>query len=506
MSVRDEYAPGAILEYITDFISHLSFRRTKEEIIESILKTSVKITQADYASLLLLKDNEEKIAIDYYRKSDRLATHKSSARLNTGISGKAIKDKEIVVIADTRKVSNLNPTIYKKRRRAIVAVPIFLEEEVEGILYINYSTSNIPEDFEEHSRIWMRLLSALAASAISNARLYHKLDNALKELKISFDMSRSLISAFDLNELIDRIVEEITQSFGYENIGLFIIDEGNEYITLRYAAKAVQEYIGIRLMIGEEGIVGRVAASGEPYYAPDVSKDPYYQEGGSRVRSEFSIPLKIKDKTIGVLDIEGFRLNDFPKDTRDLLISIGAQIAMAFEKARLYEETKRLSREDPLTGVLNRRRLEEEITREMARSERSENKFAILFCDLDNFKEFNDQYGHFRGDEMLISYAMSMKEMLREGDIFGRYGGDEFLLLLYDTVVTPAKKVAKRLLEKVRKNKNLPGLTLSIGVSIFPDNGRELTSLINSADQACYKAKKQGGDEFIIALPADDSS
>jgi len=197
------------------------------------------------------------------------------------------------------------------------------------------------------------------------------------------------------------------------------------------------------------------------------------------------------------LDIESFRLNDFSEDTRNLLVSIGVHIAISLEKARLYERTKRLSGEDPLTGVLNRRRLEEEINREIERSKRHKTKFSLLFMDLDNFKRFNDKYGHLKGDELLISYSNIIKKLLRKGDIFGRYGGDEFVVLLYQTDINQSKEAAKRMMNAIVKEDDLLGLTFSIGISGFPYNGNNLKELINDADRACYKAKEKD-DKIVI--------
>ena len=493
----DNYDIKQVIMDISDFIRDLYFVHEKERIIEETLKTVVKMTHCDSSSLFLLTDNPKRIAYDYNHEESKITTHKSSAGLTSGISERVLKDGEIVVIKDIDEISNLNPKIRERKLKSFAAFPIIIGNEVEGILYINYINSRIPENFDEYSISWIKLFSTIVASAIFDARLYYRLDKALKDLKISFEISRSLMSVSELDELVERIFEEITNRFGYELIAIFIREEKDGYITMNYTLEALKDFIGLKFKVGGKGIVGKVAGTGEPYYAPDVSSDEFYRAALKNVKSEFSIPLKIGNRVIGVLDIESFRLNDFSEDTRNLLVSIGVHIAISLEKARLYERTKRLSGEDPLTGVLNRRRLEEEINREIERSKRHKTKFSLLFMDLDNFKRFNDKYGHLKGDELLISYSNIIKKLLRKGDIFGRYGGDEFVALLYQTDINQSKEVAKRMMNAVVMEDDLLGLTFSIGISGFPDNGNNLKELINVADRACYKAKEKD-DKIVI--------
>lgn len=494
----DNYDIKQIIKNISDYIKDLYFVRDLERIIEKTLKTVVRIAHCDYASLFILNENPEDIVYSYKSEDDEITRHKRSTELTSGISKKVIARRDILILEDTDEVSFINPEIKKKHKMSVAAFPIILGKDVEGILYIIFNNPKVPKDFIEYSASWMNLISTIAASTLFDARLYNKLDRALKKIKVSFEMSHSLLSVFDLDELLERICKEINNRLGYELIALFIMEDEGDYITLKYTLDAMKNFLGLKIKIGEKGIVGTVAGTGEPYYAMDVSSDQFYSTSLPEVKSEFAIPLKIGNKVIGVLDIESFRLNDFKEDTRNLLLSIGTHIAISLEKAKLYERTKRLSGEDPLTGVLNRRSLGEAINRELERSERHNTQFSLLFLDLDNFKEFNDEFGHSRGDELMISYSNIIKKLLRKGDIFGRYGGDEFIALLYHTNIDHAQEVAKRMLNIVTNEENLLGLTLSIGIAGFPDNGNSFKELVDAADRACYQAKKEGGERVIV--------
>lgn len=484
-------------KWVGQLLGNISIFSRQDGVIREILRSIPDITGADYSSFLILKENPEKIAYDYSTQKGNFSIRKSRARLATGIEGEVIRKRDIVVTRDYSEPSDPNDEIQNREKNSVIAVPVILRGEVEGILYLYYF-DGFPEDLEKVKDL-MKSLSPVLAFALANSRLYQRLDTTMRELRISYELSRAMISSLDIDELIEQIVKQITTHFGYEIIAIYIVDENEEYATLEWTVDAIRDFKGTRIKIGEGGIIGRVVESGQPYYAADVSMVPFHGPKEFKKKSEFSIPLKIQDKIIGVLDIESLRRDDFPKSVRNLLVALGAQIAMAIERSRLFEETRRLSTEDSLTGAINRRMMEEKLTEQINEAKLNEEEFAILFLDLDNFKEYNDRYGHQRGDEGLISFVLTIKETLKEGDLLGRYGGDEFISLLPKTNIDRAKEVANNMLKGVRENELLKGLTISIGIGVFPYDGQDLVALVRYADDACYLAKEKGGNRVEFA-------
>ena len=484
-------------KWIGQLLGNISIFSRHEGVIREILRSVPELTGADYSSFLVLKENPEKTAYDYSMQRAEFTTHKSTARLATGIEGEVIRKRDIVVTGDSSELTNPNDEIQNSKKNSLIAVPIILRGEVEGILYLYYF-EGFPDDLERVKEL-MKSLSPVLAFALANSRLYQRLDATMRELRISYELSRAMISSLNIDELIGQIVKQITTHFGYEIIAIYIVDEDEEYATLEWTVDAIRKYKGTRIKIGEGGIIGRVVESGQPYYAADVSMVPFHGPKEFRKKSEFSIPLKIQDKIIGVLDIESIRRDDFPKSIRSLLVALGAQIAMAIERSRLFEETRRLSTEDPLTGAINRRMLEEKLMEQINEARLNEEEFAILFLDLDNFKEYNDKYGHQRGDEGLMSFVLTIKEALGEGDLLGRYGGDEFISILPKTDVDRAVNVASSMIKKLGENELLESLSVSIGIGVFPYDGKDLVSLIRYADNACYLAKEKGGNRVECA-------
>ena len=164
----------------------------------------------------------------------------------------------------------------------------------------------------------------------------------------------------------------------------------------------------------------------------------------------------------------------------------------------------RLSTTDLLTGSYNRRFINEYLMKEIERNKRAGTTFSFVMCDIDNFKEINDTYGHLAGDIVLQSFSQLINSAARQLDVIGRYGGDEFVLILPDTDNTSASQIIDRLRQKVESIPvTLPGgtkktLTASFGVATFPDNGISSDDLLIKADERLYKAKSLGKNKVVF--------
>ncbi len=161
---------------------------------------------------------------------------------------------------------------------------------------------------------------------------------------------------------------------------------------------------------------------------------------------------------------------------------------------------------DPLTGLFNRRYLEESLDRELSKAQRHDNPLAIIMLDADHFKMFNDSFGHLAGDKILRNMGKQLVTYSRKEDIACRYGGEEFVLVLPETTQLVAIQRAEDLRASVEtgkqikyKRQTLPVVTISLGVAVFPDHGRRVNELISAADKALYVAKEQGRNQVVIA-------
>lgn len=183
---------------------------------------------------------------------------------------------------------------------------------------------------------------------------------------------------------------------------------------------------------------------------------------------------------------------------------VADQLGLALANLKLRKQLRDQSIRDMLTGLHNRRYLEESLPRELARAEREKYPVAVFMLDVDHFKSFNDNYGHEAGDAVLHALGRVLNESVRESDLACRFGGEEFTVALSKMTVDEARDWAERLLQRVRRmevkasGQGLPAVTVSIGLAFAPEHGTDPETVIQAADLALYKAKREGRDRLVL--------
>lgn len=218
-------------------------------------------------------------------------------------------------------------------------------------------------------------------------------------------------------------------------------------------------------------------------------------------RQTLCIPLNAQGNTIGVMHLilanRGFTRESMPN-----AFTIAEHLSLTLTNIKLQEELRNQALLDPLTNLYNRRYLEETMGQELVRASRHKQSISFLMLDLDNFKHFNDNFGHDTGDYILKYIATTLRQGVRGEDVTSRVGGEEFAIVLPGTSHSAACGVANNLCTAVRnlslnfRGRELGHLTLSIGVSSFPEDGATLGELMKSSDLALYAAKDQGRDQY----------
>jgi diguanylate cyclase (GGDEF)-like protein len=210
------------------------------------------------------------------------------------------------------------------------------------------------------------------------------------------------------------------------------------------------------------------------------------------------LPLHINNTCIGYLATS--RIKEEEKDKFHIL---SQQFLLGIKRALLYQKIQELAIRDSLTQVFSRRYLLERLGEEIERSIKFKYKFSFLMIDIDNFKDYNDRYGHLVGDAILREVTNVIKENIRQIDLVGRYGGEEFSIILTETDEEQARYAAERIrqaiADKVIKiyDEQLK-VTISIGISIFPYNADNVSALIDTADQALYRSKELGRNKVCV--------
>jgi len=254
-----------------------------------------------------------------------------------------------------------------------------------------------------------------------------------------------------------------------------------------------------------EGLMRRAFASAKPVWISDLSKDPGFKRHDdvekAGLHAAFAFPLMRGDEVLGVMEF-------FHRDVREpdaLLVkiaeSIGSEIGQYIVRMQAEEAVKFMAMHDGLTGLPNRVMFDERLGRAIAQARRHERALAVLFVDMDRFKVINDTLGHEAGDFVLREAAQRLLDNLRAGDTVARLGGDEFVILL-EEVTDPlyVGSVSRKLIEALASPFVIGGreynVTASIGVSSFPEDGQDATTLLKHADVAMYRAKEKGKNAF----------
>ena len=222
------------------------------------------------------------------------------------------------------------------------------------------------------------------------------------------------------------------------------------------------------------------------------------------------LPISSSDEMIGILTLYSLStlegsMKGVEDDTIELANEVVSQIALALSNLRLRENLKRSSIVDVLTGLYNRRYLDETFIREITRSQRSNENLGVIMLDVDHFKNFNDTYGHEAGDYVLQEVGAILKQLSRTSDLACRYGGEEFVLLLLNADLKATLERCEMIQSEFKKKtimyggQLLPAVTVSIGISLFPSHGTKPDELIRCADEALYKAKHNGRNTIEVA-------
>ena len=226
------------------------------------------------------------------------------------------------------------------------------------------------------------------------------------------------------------------------------------------------------------------------------------------------VPLIAQGETLGVLHLRPgppaeAQTPELAAVKDQLALTVAEDLALALANLRLRETLRSQAIRDSLTGLFNRRYLEETMERELNRVKRQGIPLGVIMMDLDHFKQYNDTFGHSAGDELLSALGILLKSHIRGEDIACRYGGEEFLLILPGASMEIALERAESLRQAVKEmHQHYPGLkptSLSLGVAVYPDHGDTGLQLIQSADAALYRAKKAGRDRVVAAEYAEET-
>ncbi|MEK6699735.1 MAG: diguanylate cyclase [Nitrospirota bacterium] len=343
----------------------------------------------------------------------------------------------------------------------------------------------------------------LLAEDITNWRdnLEEMVTHRVKDLSALYEVAYAISQSLELKTVLPKVLDHVLDTVGEHKGIIVLVGEDGDTLKLighrNLSAEAIQQIS--RMRVGD-GCAGDVILRNTSIRASDNEELRKKMPGMERegIRSVLAVPISSRGTAFGAIAVYSDRKNRFSEQDEELLATIGSQVGVAVENARLYEKTLELAHEDALTGLANRRRLMEVLSKEVTRASRYNTPLSMLMIDLDRFKQFNDAYGHLKGDELLKKFAALLMKKIRSTDTAGRYGGEEFCLALPNTPIKGAVVIAERIRKaveglkiNVENNSSPVGATISIGVAEFAQRETD-EDLIRAADAALYRAKQSG--------------
>jgi diguanylate cyclase (GGDEF)-like protein/PAS domain S-box-containing protein len=467
------------------------------KLTESLLKIVVETAGAESGLLILSKKAEFEIAAQASTSAGQIAVVLRQSPLQAvdvplSLFHYVTRTLERVLIDDAAVSNPYAEDVYfcERRSRSVLCIPLLKQARLLGVLYLENKL--VASAFTPDRITMLEFLTSQAVISLENARLYNDLQIENNERKRAQDDLK--IKTIELEahaSFMNAVIENIP-------VALFAKDARNDFRFTLWN-KAAEDIF----KIGKEAMLGRSSHDLWPQETADglIADDKAVADAKQRIDiTEQSIYAKGTDAqllhTIKVPLIS-------PEDGKtDYLIGISEDIT---DRKRYESMIWRQANFDALTGLPNRTRFRDQLSQDIERCHAAGAKLALLFIDLDQFKEVNDTLGHDSGDKLLIEAAKRIRACLRESDTLARLGGDEFTVILpnpVDSVETIAQTMINALVEPFHLGNEQAFISASIGVTIYPDDATEIEELLKHADQALYVAKDSGRNRFGYYTPA----
>ena len=528
---RQHQRAEALVDVLTAAGSTLSMK----EVLTKVCQAVVNITVGDRCSIFMADiegrtlepvmslEIEDEGLWERFRNpppgetTTRLAEHR---RLFETIT----KLEDPIIIEDAATSDLLTPWwVETFDLKSLVQYPLRVKDRTIGLMSVDAFRERV--HFPQEEIDTLAAIAKQAAGVIENTRVYEREQRQHQRAEALVGVLTTAASSLELNKVLVKICQTAVDISVADRCSVFVVGEDGRLMPMMSLGvedpEAWERFRNAQALAGSKAsspdlrrFYGAVTKIENPIVIEDASSSPLIPKwwlDAFQVKSLVHYPLRIKDRTIGLMTLDAFRQPvRFPTEEVETLAAIARQAAVVIENARLHEQLQQRAITDHITGLFNHRHIFERLEEELARAARSSSTFAVMMMDLDKFKDFNDTYGHLQGDEALRFIGQKLRETLRTTDIIGRYGGDEFMAILPDTTHEEAEEAGQRIMKMLADTpfsaddleQPVP-LAISIGIASYPGDSGSQEELVMLADTALYEAKRLGGKR---ALPVSTSA
>jgi diguanylate cyclase (GGDEF)-like protein len=499
---------GTYGDFLQKIILDLLARRNLNELLENILAAAGQIVNTKHGFVDLVNETTGDL-----RMGARMGFFQSITNMPSkpgeGLVGRVWKSGESLIVGDYDAWEGRITEREYGLVRAAAGIPLKSAGNVVGVLVLahDFSTSDV---FDGQQVEALQQFAALATLTIDNVRLYQSAKIAAERLLILYRATQEISASLEIEQVCEAIRHAAEQVMPCDEFVIAIYEADSNEIVPIYATEMKGKRVHAHRYLADHGLAGHIVHTGDSVRLN--SEDEINQ---SNIRFEtfgsepntlsiLAVPLKLKSRIFGMISAQSYSPYAYSSQDQELLEVLAAHAAAAIENARLFSRTQHLAVTDALTHIYNRHRFFELAEREFKRARRYTRPLTVLMIDIDHFKVVNDTYGHAVGDETLYRISRNILEELRETDILGRYGGDEFIALLPETDADQALAIAQRLCRQVARiriehsTKFGPEITISVGIAALNPSHDRLSILLQQADQALYAAKEAGRNQAQV--------
>jgi diguanylate cyclase (GGDEF)-like protein len=398
--------------------------------------------------------------------------------------------------------------LWKEERETIAQLsiqlflPIISRGNMIGLLVIGEKQNNGRYALDEINLL-ERTINDVAAS-LEKEFLQDQLRKREQELSLLNQLAGVISSSLNIQDVYDAFVKELKEIVQVNYTAIALIEGNQIYFSAISSEAGSAWHTGQKIPIANSATEW-VSLNKRFYYEPDLAASKRFWTGSEYLKRGIKcilyLPLVNKGEVIGILILGSRKTNAYSPEQVVLLEHLASQIAAPIENSRLFTKAEEIARVDGITELFNRRHFDERMKEEIDRHARYGDILSILLLDLDNFKKYNDTFGHLAGDRLLVHAAQLIQSAIRSSDLAFRYGGDEFAVILPNSSTMDAFNVAERIREKVafEMASRQIDVTVSVGVASWPGDGSTLDELCYAADMALYYAKRTGQNRTSIA-------
>ena len=533
------------LLYDTTLAIHTS--SSLNQLLDTVIARLVTHSGADFGVVFLLdKNNHNELRTAARFNVTDIDIVKKSFRIGEGIVGWAAKEGEEVLSQDVEK--DRRYILCVRDTKSQMTLPLKAGGKIMGVILLG---SYEIQRFKIKDITLLKSIADEIGLAVSNTWLTQKLLEEKERVALLYETAQHLAASINLNDVAEIGVKTVYDFVDATSCSLMLFDVEDEMLKI-VKSKGISEDTErmVKLRAGE-GIAGRVFQEGEPLLVKNVIDEPQFkvfQRQKEQFKSFYSVPLKTQDGCIGTINVATDE--PMPEDKCRIVDAIVSQVSVAVGNALLYESVEQLAIQDGLTGLYNYRYFHQALAKEFERARRYGRALSLVIIDIDDFKKYNDNYGHLTGDHLLLKIGNIIQENIRESDVLARYGGDELAVILPETEDKEALLLCERIKnaideynfgtkepqlaasgeehdsdadhENETKFEAIKGkffrwltnkgvifngisdissihITVSAGICALSDDITDKDELINKADQALLQAKKMGKNQVCVS-------